>query len=116
MKTIGINEKDEARISVRLIMIGASLILLTIALYFPALDSLMVADDFLIIGRLDINHAIRSLHDTAGFGRNEHRPLVSFSYVLSDWMWHGNLRGYHFDNVLCHSINALLVFLWIMLL
>jgi hypothetical protein len=116
MKAIGINIEGEARNLGRMILIGAVLTLMTIIIYLPALDSLMVADDFLIVGRLDINHAIRSLHDTVGFGRNEHRPVIAFSYVLSNWIWHGALRGYHFDNVLLHSINVILLFWWILLL
>jgi hypothetical protein len=116
MKTFGINRKFEAWNWVHLILVGAGLVLLTILVYLPALDSLMVADDFIKIDQMCFDHAIHSLHHTAGFGRNEYRPVVAFSYTLSNWLWRGAVRGYHFDNVFWHTINVVLLFWWILLL
>jgi hypothetical protein len=116
MKNLSINRKLEARNWVHSILIAAGLVLLTILAYLPALDSLMVADDFIKIDQMHIDDAIHSLQHTAGLGRNEYRPVVAFSYALSNWVWHGTVRGYHFDNVLLHSINAVLFFWWILLL
>jgi hypothetical protein len=116
MKTLSINGKLEAWNWVHLISIGAGLVLLTIILYLPALDSLMVADDFIKIDQMYFDHAIDLLHHTAGFGRNEYRPVVAFSYALSTWVWRGTVRGYHFDNVFWHAINVILLFWWILLL
>jgi hypothetical protein len=98
------------------ILIGAGVILLTIGIYLPALNSLMVADDFLIVGRLNFGDAVRSLHDTVGYGRNEYRPVIAFSYALSNSLWRGASRGYHFDSVLLHALNAALLYSLLLLL
>jgi hypothetical protein len=116
MNAIGIHDKSETRSLIWSILIGAVLMMLTIAVYLPALNSLMVADDFIKIDQMSFDSAVRSLHVTSGFGRNEYRPVVAFSYALSAWVWHGTVRGYHFDNVYWHSINTVLFFLWLMLL
>ncbi len=98
------------------ILISIGLVLLTVGVYLPALDALLVADDFLIVNRWHLPDAVRSLHDTVGFGRNEYRPVIAFSYALSNSFWQGASRGYHFDSVLLHAINAALLFLFIRLL
>ncbi len=98
------------------ILIGAGLILLTIVVYLPALDSLMVSDDFSKVGRLWLEDAVRSLHGTAGFGRNEYRPVIEFSYALSNSLWRGDPRGYHLESILLHALNVLLIFTWLLLL
>jgi hypothetical protein len=97
-------------------LICVGLALLTIAIYFPALDSLMVADDFIIVNRLGLDDAILSLHNTVGFERNEYRPLIAFSYAISNSLWNGSPRGYHFDNILLHSLNVIVLFFWLLLL
>ncbi len=99
----------------RLFLIGAGLVLLTIGVYFPALDSLMVADDFRIVGQLGFEDAVRSLHDTVGYGRNEYRPAIAFSYAVSNWLWDGDLRGYHLESILFHAINVTLLFAGLLL-
>ncbi len=96
--------------------IAGGLVLLTIAVYWPALDSLMVADDFLIVGRWGFDDAIRSLHDTVGFGRNEYRPVIAFSYAISKALWNGAPRGYHLDSIALHAVAAALVYGWLLLL
>ncbi len=95
---------------------GIGLVVLTIGIYLPALGSLMVADDFIIVGRWGLGDAVRSLHDTVGFGRNESRPLVAFSYAMSNALWSGAPHGYHLDNVLVHTLNVSLLYLWLLLL
>ncbi len=100
----------------RNILFAASLIILTIGVYFPALDSRMVADDFIIVNNWGLDEALRSLHDTVGFGRNEFRPVIAFSYALSNSIWQGALPGYHLDSILLHTINVLLLFFWLLLL
>lgn len=98
------------------ILIGFVLVLLTIAVYTPVLDCLMVADDFRKIGGNEFEQAIRSLHGTAGIGRNEYRPVVDVSFALSKLLWNGDARGYHFDSIVLHTLNVLLLFFLLRLL
>jgi hypothetical protein len=98
------------------ILIGIGLILLTLVVYYPALEIGMVADDFRIVRKLNFSDALRALHETVGYGRNEYRPLIAFSYAFSNSVWNGNLRGYHLDSILLHSVNVVLLFAWLWLL
>jgi len=100
----------------REIWIGALLFLLTIGAYYPALNVRLVAGDFRIVERLSFDDALRSLRETVGYGRNEYRPLVAFSFALSNTLWSGNPQGYHLESVLLHALNVVLLFSWLFLL
>lgn len=84
----------------------------TLAVYWPALDTGFVGDDFMIL------HRLRSLADAADvlrFFRGEffeyYRPLGFVSHAV-DWAIAGqNPRQFHFTNVLIHTVNAVLVLL-----
>ncbi len=43
-------------------------------------------------------------------GSVAYRPVLSLSYFLDYTFWKNNPRGYHFDNVVLHALNALLVY------
>jgi hypothetical protein len=98
------------------IWLACGLFILTLGIYFPALEARMVSDDFAIVNRWDINKSIQLLHDTAGFGRNEYRPMIAFSYALSNSIWSGSPKGYHLDNILLHCLNVILLYSWLALL
>jgi hypothetical protein len=97
-------------------LIAVVLFIATLAVYYPALDSLMVADDFFIVNRWGFDDAFNSLHNTVGFGRNEYRPVIAFSYALSKSIWQGAPRGYHLDSILLHALNGILLYSWLLLL
>ena len=98
------------------ILTGIGLLLLVVAVYYPGLDAGLVADDFHLVGRLSFSDAWRSLGDTVGYGRNEYRPMVAFSFALSNALWDGNPHGYHLESILLHALNAVLIFTWLWLL
>lgn len=98
------------------IFLGIGLFLLTILIYFPGLGANLVADDFRLVGRLDFENAFGSLRDTVGFGRNEYRPLIAFSFALSNMVWDKNPLGYHLESIALHGANVVLLFVWLLLL
>jgi hypothetical protein len=98
------------------ILLGIGLFVLTILIYYPGLEAKLVADDFRLIERLSFGDAFRSLHDTVGFGRNEYRPLIAFSFAFSNSLWGGNPRGYHLESFCLHALNVVLLFSWLFLL
>ncbi len=98
------------------ILAAASLFAIVIAVYYPAIHTRKVADDFRIVGQIGFDDAIRSLSSTVGYGRNEYRPMVAFSFALSNALWGGDSRGYHFESVLLHALNTGLLFYWLLLL
>jgi len=98
------------------ILVGVGLLLLTTGVYYPGLDVRMVADDFRIVERLTFDDAFRSLRETVGYDRNEYRPLVAFSFALSNALWRGDPRGYHLESISLHALNVVLLFSWLLLL
>jgi len=98
------------------ILTGIGLLLLVMVVYYPGVDARLVADDFHLVGRLGFADAMRSLGDTVGYGRNEYRPAVAFSFALSNTLWNGDPRGYHLESILLHALNAVLMFAWLWLL
>jgi hypothetical protein len=92
------------------------LVLLVLLSYFPSLDANLVADDFRLVGRLNFDQARQSLRDTVGFGRNEYRPVVAFSFALSNALWGTDPQGFHMDSLILHALNVVLLFSWLLLL
>lgn len=39
-----------------------------------------------------------------------YRPLIELSYMIDKYIWHGNTRLMHFDNLVFHLVNTYLVF------
>ena len=100
---------------------------LTFAVYYPALEVRLVADDFCIVDHLSFEDARRFLKESFGSlsvdgsrtkfnGRNEYRPLAGFSFALSNWIWKGDPWGYHLESILLHAVNVILLFEWLGLL
>lgn len=89
----------------------AALIALTFALYYPALHTQLVADDFSLVGQISFAHAAQSFSKTFGFGRSEYRPVKALSYAVDRWLWGDWVEGYHLTNLILHAITAVLAFL-----
>lgn len=86
-------------------------LLLTAAVYWPALQAGFVGDDFMILYRL---RPVADLGDALRFFRGEffeyYRPLAFVSHAI-DWLIAGaNAWQFHFTNLLLHLANTLLVF------
>jgi hypothetical protein len=88
------------------------IVVITLAIYWPALGSGFVGDDFMILHRL---RALAGPADVFRFFRGEffeyYRPLGFVSHAV-DWAIAGqNARQFHLTNLLIHIVNALLVLL-----
>ena len=98
----------------RLSLIAASglIVAVTLGVYWPALDTGFVGDDFMILHRL---RALADAGDVLRFFRGEffeyYRPLGFVSHAV-DWAIAGqNSRQFHLTNLLIHTVNAVLVLL-----
>ncbi|MFL6279055.1 MAG: hypothetical protein ACJ731_03015, partial [Vicinamibacterales bacterium] len=91
---------------------AALTIVVTTALYWPALSVGFLGDDFMILHRLrGLEHA----SDVFRFFRGEffeyYRPLGFVSHAV-DWTIAGqNAREFHLTNVLIHLVNTIVVLL-----
>ncbi len=84
----------------------------TVALYWPALGSGFLGDDFMILHRL---RGLERAADVMRFFHGEffeyYRPLGFVSHAL-DWALAGqNARQFHLTNILIHAVNTVLVLL-----
>jgi len=110
MNGVPISAADEPRLP---LMAAAGLIVaVTLAIYWPALNTGFVGDDFMILHRL---RALADAADVLRFFRGEffeyYRPLGFVSHA-ADWAIAGqNSRQFHLTNVLIHTLNAVLVLL-----
>jgi hypothetical protein len=98
----------------RLPLIGAAglIVAVTLAVYWPALNTGFVGDDFMILHRL---RSLAGAADVLRFFRGEffeyYRPLGFVSHAV-DWAVAGqNSREFHLTNLLIHAANAVLVLL-----
>ena len=87
-------------------------IVATVALYWPALGTGFLGDDFMILHRLrGLEHAADVLRFFRGEFFEYYRPLAFVSHAI-DWARAGqNPRAFHFTNLLIHTVNTLLVLL-----
>jgi hypothetical protein len=87
-------------------------IVATVALYWPALGTGFLGDDFMILHRLrGLAHASDILRFFRGEFFEYYRPLAFVSHAI-DWGRAGqNSRAFHFTNLLIHAVSILLVFL-----
>jgi len=90
-----------------------ALITLTFVVYYPALRTEPVADDFSLVGRVSFAEGITYFGKSFGFGRNEYRPLTALSYATDRALWHNNPEGYHLTNLLLHAGAAALLFVFL---
>ena len=89
------------------------LIALTFAVYYPALRTGPVADDFSLVGKVSFAEGITYFGKSFGFGRNEYRPLTALSYAVDRALWQNNPEGYHLTNLSLHAGAAVLLFLFL---
>jgi hypothetical protein len=87
-------------------------IVVTVALYWPALGVGFLGDDFMILHRL---RGLSQPADVLRFFRGEffeyYRPLAFVSHAI-DWARAGqDARAFHFTNILIHAVSTLLVLL-----
>ena len=88
------------------------IVVITLAVYWPALGSGFVGDDFMILHRL---RALAGPADVFRFFRGEffeyYRPLGFVSHAVDFAIAGQNARQFHLTNLLIHIVNALLVLL-----
>ena len=90
------------------------LVLLTIAVYLPALGGGFVWDDYSLIVDNPLIKASDGLHHFwFTTGAPDYYPLTWTSWWLQWRLWGGNATGFHAVNVLLHSLNVVAV--WILL-
>jgi len=87
-------------------------VLLGLLLFSNIIDAFFVSDDFVFIDSVKSQKSPLSLWVNPLFVR----PVVMFSYSLDFLLWKLNPTGYHLTNILLHSINSFLVFLFCSLL
>ena len=100
----------------RLLELAAGIVVLlalTLAVYYPALRTGPVADDFSLVGKVSFAEGITYFGKSFGFGRNEYRPLTALSYSVDRALWQNNPEGYHLTNLLLHAAAAALLFLFL---
>jgi hypothetical protein len=79
--------------------------------FAPALNDFLLSDSFHLVGQIDFQTALTYFHQTAGFGRNEYRPVMLLSYAWDNWLWQARPWGYHLTNLLLHTVNGVLLLL-----
>lgn len=87
-------------------------VLLGLLLFSNIINSFFLSDDFVFIDAVKSQKNFLPLWVNALFIR----PVVMASYSLDAWIWKLNPAGYHLTNILLHSVNAFLVFLFSSLL
>jgi hypothetical protein len=87
-----------------------SLLALVLAVWFPALETQLVSDDFSLV-EIGFSDALGYFHRTFGFGRNEYRPVTALSFAIDRAVWRGWISGYHLTNILLHGGVTVLLFL-----
>lgn len=87
-------------------------VLLGLLLFSNIIDSFFLSDDFVFIEAVKSQKSPLRLWVNSLFVR----PVVMSSYSLDGWLWKLNPAGYHLTNILLHSVNAILVFLFCSLL
>lgn len=87
-------------------------VFLGLLLFSNIINSFFLSDDFVFIDSVKSQKSFFSLWVNPLFVR----PVVMFSYTLDFLLWELNPNGYHLTNILLHSINSFLVFLFCSLL
>ena len=95
---------------------------LTLIIYSNSLGGEFIYDDeYFIVKNINIRNFgnISSLFFNpaavafAELARDVYRPLTTFSYMIDYFLWRLDTFGYHLVNVLFHSFNAILLFLFL---
>jgi len=83
-------------------------ILCGVIAYFNTINSFFLSDDFVLISAISKNGPFAVwTHSPWSF----FRPLISLSLFIDYKLWELNPIGYHFTNILIHSLNSFFVFL-----
>lgn len=90
------------------LFIFIGLVLLGLLLFSNIINSFFLSDDFVFIDSVKSQKNLLNLWVNPLFVR----PVVMFSYSLDFLLWDLNPTGYHLTNILLHSVNAFLVFLF----
>ena len=106
-----------ARVKRRALLLGLALLAITVAAYWPAMQSggfVWDDDDYVTENRA--LHSLRGLrHIWSSPGAvPQYYPLVHTTFWLEYRLWGLNATGYHVTNVLLHAVGAIL--LWRLLL
>ncbi len=99
----------------------AIIVAVTLALYWNSLQGEFIWDDRgLIIGNADYLSDWKNLFAAFVnplFGDIPYyRPLISWWFIIDYHLWGANPFGFHYTNLIVHTVNALLVYLFIVLL
>jgi len=94
------------------------LLLASLAIYSPIINSYFVADDFGYVGLYMHQQLVNVPRLFAadwsqgiwGFNLGELRPIMALSFMWDALLWGNNPLGYHLTNLLLHSANSALVF------
>ncbi len=85
------------------------ILLISIVVYRPILNTFFVFDDATLINNLRyFKYFVR--HLTTDWGGGFYRPLIDIFFYLDYQIWEKQPFGYHLTNVLFHAVNAVLVF------
>lgn len=102
------------------LFIAISLILLTLVLYGETIHYDYVWDDIPFIRE---NELIKDLKNIPYFFSNgmptkqapiHYRPLSMFFFLLDHFFWGNNPSGFHLTNIILHTINTVLVYLFLL--
>lgn len=93
------------------------LFLLSFIAYGNGLNNEFLIDDFGLV----VSNSISSLGlipDAFGrtFGGQYYRPFVTISFIFDYFFWKLNPFGFHLSNIILHSINAILFFIFLYML
>src|SRR5215831_11807067 len=107
---IGRPSTDQRQFS--LLLAAGLTVAATITLYWPAVGSGFLGDDFMILHRLrGLEHAADVMRFFHGEFFEYYRPIGFVSHAV-DWAIAGqNARQFHLTNILIHVVNSLLVLL-----
>ncbi len=103
----------------KLIYAVITLVILSFATYLNTLSNTFVFDDIYTISE---NYFIRDWGNISDLftskyftlsGELSYRPVVTLSYFIDYSLWGLNPHGYHLTNVLFHTLNGVLLFLFI---
>jgi len=107
--------------NLRHVLYPGIIILVTIALYWNSLSGDFIWDDRgLILGNTTYLNNWKNLYEgfyKPFFGDTPYyRPLLTGSFIFDYQLWGTEPFGYHFTNVILHSVNALLVYVFVFIL
>jgi protein O-mannosyl-transferase len=107
----GVAPAARARRLLLLLLIPALAHAATLGFDFVFDDNLVVLEDPLIVGPLDLQAVFRSEVRVANVSLGYYRPLITLSYRADRALWGLNPAGYHLSNLLWHLLATLLVYL-----